>query len=65
MAGKSSLLNALRKESRRLTRPDERTIGLDIKEITLTDPRAKGKVCFVVYDAGGHDEYQEMHQTFL
>jgi len=67
MAGKSSLFNALRLREARLTDPEHgRTIGLDIEKIELYDPRAgKHAVIFLVYDAGGHDEYQEMHQSFL
>jgi GTPase SAR1 family protein len=67
MAGKTSLLNALRGLERRLTDPKHgRTIGLDIGRLELRDARAgRYTVIFLTYDAGGHDEYQEMHQTFL
>ena len=67
MAGKSSLLNALRLREAQLTDPEHgRTIGLDIEKIELYDPRAgKHVVVFLAYDAGGHDEYQEMHQSFF
>eukprot|EP01047_Picozoa_sp_COSAG01_P043258 COSAG01_NODE_3831_length_5651_cov_4.363112_2_plen_1509_part_00 len=67
-AGKSSLLRALlgQDEASRLTRKDERTIGLDIERLVLSDPRAPGcGVTLLTYDAGGHDEYQNMHQSFL
>ena len=41
MAGKSSLLNALRLREAQLTDPEHgRTIGLDIERIKLYDPRA-------------------------
>jgi len=63
-AGKSSLLRALHGRPK-LMDPDERTIGLDIEELVLADPRAPSGVRFLAYDAGGHDEYQEMHQSFL
>eukprot|EP01050_Picozoa_sp_SAG11_P000376 SAG11_NODE_11_length_27870_cov_16.327428_3_plen_1940_part_00 len=65
MAGKSSLLRALLGKADRLTAVDERTIGLDIERVVLEDPRAPDGVSFLVYDAGGHDEYQEMHQPFV
>ena len=67
MAGKTSLFNALRDLDVRLTHPEHgRTIGLDIGRLELRDARAgRYIVIFVIYDAGGHDEYQEMHQTFL
>eukprot|EP01049_Picozoa_sp_SAG25_P005687 SAG25_NODE_396_length_8539_cov_5.889336_3_plen_1378_part_01 len=66
MAGKTSLLNALRLGEARLTDAlTGRTIGLDIKVLVLRDPRAPGGIRFLCYDAGGHDEYQEMHQMFL
>ena len=67
MAGKSSLLNALRMREAQLTDPEHgRTIGLDIERIELYDPRAgKHVVVFLAYDAGGHVEYQEMHQSFF
>eukprot|EP01050_Picozoa_sp_SAG11_P014944 SAG11_NODE_1890_length_4110_cov_3.484418_2_plen_1196_part_00 len=68
-AGKTSLLRALMFGERRqladLT--DERTIGLDIHRFTLPDPTSKGRAALhlVVYDAGGHGEYQELHQAFF
>eukprot|EP01049_Picozoa_sp_SAG25_P013343 SAG25_NODE_2040_length_2005_cov_1.699895_2_plen_621_part_01 len=67
MAGKTSLFNALRGLDVRLTHPEHgRTIGLDIGRLELRDARAgRYVVIFLTYDAGGHDEYQEMHQTFL
>eukprot|EP01047_Picozoa_sp_COSAG01_P032118 COSAG01_NODE_2307_length_7944_cov_31.370045_6_plen_1082_part_00 len=67
MAGKTSLFNALRDLDVRLTHPEHgRTIGLDIGRLELRDARAgRYVVIFLTYDAGGHDEYQEMHQTFL
>ena len=34
-----------------------RTIGLDIEQLTLHDPRAPGGLRLLCYDAGGHDEY--------
>ena len=45
----------------------ERTIGLDIAQVVLPDPqgRAPRGIMLVVYDAGGHDEYQEMQQVFV
>ena len=34
--------------------------------IELWDPRAVGsRIIFLAYDAGGHDEYQEMLQCFF
>eukprot|EP01047_Picozoa_sp_COSAG01_P057490 COSAG01_NODE_6651_length_3557_cov_2.387702_1_plen_1094_part_10 len=67
MAGKTSLFKALRGLHERLTHPEHgRTIGLDIGRLELRDARAgRYVVIFLIYDAGGHDEYQEMHQTFL
>eukprot|EP01052_Picozoa_sp_SAG31_P053171 SAG31_NODE_13495_length_865_cov_1.148825_1_plen_278_part_01 len=65
MAGKSSLLRALLRKADCLTAVDDRTIGLDIERVVLEDPRAPDGVSFLVYDAGGHDEYQEMHQPFV
>ena len=66
MAGKTSLLNALRLREARLTDADSgRTIGLDIERLTLHDPRAPGGLRLLCYDAGGHDEYQEMQQVFV
>eukprot|EP01048_Picozoa_sp_COSAG05_P012644 COSAG05_NODE_1283_length_5283_cov_2.297261_2_plen_615_part_00 len=56
-AGKSSLLRALLGREERLMGPDERTIGLDIEELSLPYARAEeGDVHFLAYDAGGHDE---------
>ena len=68
MAGKTSLLNALRLgESRLTSAEDERTIGLDIHELILQDMRARGtgEVSVRAFDAGGHDEYQQMLQPFF
>ena len=67
-AGKTSLLRALMGlgERRRLANlRDERTIGLDIHRFTLPDPTAQGRAALelVIYDAGGHGEYQELHQV--
>eukprot|EP01043_Picozoa_sp_COSAG02_P066053 COSAG02_NODE_10157_length_2007_cov_1.589099_1_plen_563_part_01 len=66
MAGKSSLLRALMRKADTLTARDERTIGLDIEELVLPDPhgRAPEGVTFLAYDSGGHDEYQEVQQSF-
>jgi GTPase SAR1 family protein len=70
-AGKSSLLRCLldptSAEAERLTSQAERTIGLDIKVVTLPDPqgRAPDGIELQAYDAGGHDEYQEMLNSFL
>ena len=64
MAGKSSLLRSLidHTSPNRLTSETERTIGLDIKRLNLPDPRqrAVNGVELEAYDAGGHNEYQEM-----
>ena len=58
--------SALRLREARLTDADSgRTIGLDIERLTLHDPRAPGGLRLLCYDAGGHDEYQQMHRTFL
>ena len=71
MAGKSSILNRLLglPEAEVLTDADtERTIGLNIAPgVVLLDPegRAPHGIVLVVYDAGGHDEYQEMQQVFV
>ena len=67
-AGKTSLLRALMGlgEQRRLADlQDERTIGLDIHRFTLPDPTAQGRAALelVIYDAGRHGEYQELHQV--
>ena len=36
------------------------------QHIELRDPRAVGGgIVFLAYDAGGHDEYQEMLQSFF
>ena len=46
----------------------ERTIGLYIAPgVALPDPqgRAPHGILLIVYDAGGHDEYQEMQQVFV
>ena len=45
----------------------ERTIGLEIARVMLPDPqgRARRGILLVVYDVGGHDEYQEMQQVFV
>ena len=67
-AGKSSVLNRLLGRAKVLTDAEtERTIGLEIARVVLPDPqgRAPGGVVLVVYDAGGHDEYQEMQQVFV
>jgi hypothetical protein len=69
MAGKSSILNRLLGKLKVLTERDtERTIGLHIAPgVVLLDPqgRAPHGIVLVVYDAGGHDEYQEMQQVFV
>eukprot|EP01051_Picozoa_sp_SAG22_P005276 SAG22_NODE_307_length_12666_cov_761.250259_10_plen_1050_part_00 len=65
MAGKSSLLRALMRKAVTLTAVDVRTVGLDIERLVLEDPRALEGVRFLIYDAGGHDGYQEMHQPFV
>ena len=56
-------------EAQVLTDADtERTIGLNIAPgVVLLDPegRAPHGIVLVVYDAGGHDEYQEMQQVFV
>ena len=46
---------------------EERTIGLDIQRCVLDDPkgRAPSGVELLAYDAGGHDEYQEMLKPFV
>ena len=68
-AGKTNLLRALMHgESRVLADKDtERTIGLVISRLVLPDLTGQGRadVTFVVYDAGGHGEYQELHQPFF
>ena len=70
MAGKTSVRNRMmgRPEAEVLADADtERTIGLDIAQVVLPDPqgRAPRGIVLVVYDAGGHDEYQEMQQVFV
>ena len=69
MAGKSSLLRSLidHTSPNRLTSETERTIGLDIKRLNLPDPRqrAVNGVELEAYDAGGHNEYQEMLGSFV
>jgi hypothetical protein len=70
MAGKTSIRNRLmgRPEEEVLADADtERTIGLDIAQVVLPDPqgRAPHGILLIVYDAGGHDEYQEMQQVFV
>jgi hypothetical protein len=63
-AGKSSLLRALLGHDERLTRKDERTIGLETARLLIPDARCapEAGVHFFCYDAGGHDEYHEMLQ---
>ena len=60
MAGKSSLLRGLIDQVKTLTTKDERTIGLEIERLVLRglQGRAPAGLIFLVYDAGGHDEYQ-------
>ena len=70
MAGKTSVRNRMMglPEAEVLADADtERTIGLDIAQVVLPDPqgRAPRGIVLVVYDAGGHDEYQEMQQVFV
>ena len=70
MAGKSSLLAGLLAGAPRLQDADtERTVGLAIERLALRDPAGRTPagqpVVFVTYDAGGHGEYQEMHQPFF
>jgi hypothetical protein len=69
MAGKTSVKNRLMGRAKVLADADtERTIGLDIASgVVLPDPqgRAPHGIILVVYDAGGHDEYQEMQQVFV
>jgi hypothetical protein len=69
MAGKTSIRNRLMGRAKVLAEKDtERTIGLDIAPgVALPDPqgRAPHGILLIVYDAGGHDEYQEMQQVFV
>eukprot|EP01045_Picozoa_sp_COSAG04_P012313 COSAG04_NODE_824_length_10051_cov_4.830687_2_plen_1826_part_00 len=67
MAGKSSLVRGLMRKAVTLTTIDQRTIGLEIEKLTLRDPagRAPNGIEFIAYDAGGHDEYMEIHQIFV
>ena len=69
MAGKSSLLDGLVAGEARLTTPDGRTVGLDIKMLQLDDHRRRThnglKLRFSCYDAGGHDEYADVHNLFF
>ena len=69
MAGKSSLLNGLVAGEARLTTADGRTVGLDIKMLQLDDHRRRThnglKLRFSCYDAGGHDEYADVHNLFF
>ena len=69
MAGKTSMRNRLMGRAKVLAEKDtERTIGLDIAPgVALPDPqgRAPHGILLIVYDAGGHDEYQEMQQVFV
>ena len=69
MAGKTSIRNRLMGRAKVLAEKDtERTIGLDIAPgVALPDPqgRAPHDILLIVYDAGGHDEYQEMQQVFV
>ena len=67
MAGKSSLVRGLMRKAVTLTTIDQRTIGLDIEKLMLRDPegRAPDGIELVAYDAGGHDEYMEIHQIFV
>lgn len=64
MAGKSSLLRGLMRKATTLTAKDERTIGLEIERLKLKDPQGRALI-FLVYDAGGHDEYQVRHRHTL
>jgi hypothetical protein len=70
-AGKTSLLRALIHGEQRVLadRDTERTIGLDIHRLLLADPLGRmggdAPVVLVSYDAGGHGEYQELHQAFF
>ena len=34
-------------------------------QVVLSDPRSPGDLQLTAYDAGGHEEYQEMHSIFL
>eukprot|EP01047_Picozoa_sp_COSAG01_P050995 COSAG01_NODE_5210_length_4407_cov_569.201021_1_plen_1354_part_01 len=69
MAGKSSLLNGLVAGKADLTTPDNRTVGLDIKLLRLSDHRRRTRnglqLQFSCYDAGGHDEYADIHNLFF
>eukprot|EP01050_Picozoa_sp_SAG11_P004316 SAG11_NODE_273_length_11315_cov_38.599412_5_plen_1009_part_00 len=66
-AGKTSLLRALMfGEQRKLADKDtERTIGLDIYRLVLGHLGNGVPIELVVYDAGGHGEYQELMQAFF
>lgn len=70
MAGKTSAVNRLMglPDKDVLADVDSRTIGLDIvPDVVLHDPqgRAPSGIVLVVYDAGGHEEYQEIQQVFV
>ena len=68
MAGKTSLKNYLMGLAKVLADKDtERTIGLEIARVVLPDPRGRARrgIELNLYDAGGHDEYQEMQQVFV
>jgi hypothetical protein len=63
--GKTSLLDALRRGAKaRLADADtERTIGLDIRELVLHDPRARGggRIRGNAFDAGGASTSARRH----
>eukprot|EP01047_Picozoa_sp_COSAG01_P015044 COSAG01_NODE_745_length_13872_cov_40.816525_7_plen_3569_part_00 len=69
MAGKTSLIYGLKHGKARLADKDtERTIVLHVDrwKVTDTEMRSQGHLIeVVVYDCGGHSEYQDMLQPFF
>ncbi|XP_066268008.1 malignant fibrous histiocytoma-amplified sequence 1 homolog [Branchiostoma lanceolatum] len=63
-AGKTSLIRALQLNRSNLTRPEERTHGIEIAEINLEVPNTPD-ITLSVWDFAGQETYYITHQFFL
>ncbi|XP_019639698.1 PREDICTED: malignant fibrous histiocytoma-amplified sequence 1 homolog [Branchiostoma belcheri] len=63
-AGKTSLVRALQMNRSSLTKPEERTHGIDIAELLLSAPNTPD-ITLSVWDFAGQETYYITHQFFL
>ncbi|XP_078612795.1 uncharacterized protein LOC144882687 [Branchiostoma floridae x Branchiostoma japonicum] len=63
-AGKTSLVRVLQQDRSRLTKPEERTHGVEITELHLSVPN-NPNITLSVWDFAGQETYYITHQFFL